>query len=84
MDLVELLLNSDSFESFKTAVVADKAAADNAAKIAAESAANIAEDVAAFDVTNISPEMVVELGITNGMPNCLILQKYAEWKTARG
>lgn len=50
---------------------------------AAESAAKAHDDaVASFDPSKIDKQAAIEMGLTNGMPEWLIMQKYAAWKLA--
>ena len=73
------IARAGELEQIAKADEAEKAAAVEAAEAAAKAHE---EAVASFDPSKIDRQAAIEMGLTNGMPEWLIQQKYAAWKLA--
>lgn len=86
-ELFGLLIAADSFEEFRSSVEKElereEFAAMEAAHVEKTEAENRDARFSDIDLNNLSPQMVVALGVTNGMPEWLVSQRFEAWKNAQ-
>jgi len=84
-DEFKMAINAEHIAEIEAKKIAD-IEREKARAIEAEAQAKADEETAkrdakieAFNPQNISPEMIANLRVTNGMPEWLIMQRYQEW-----
>lgn len=85
--IFDALINSNSFEELRDTVRKTLEAEELKAMEIAHAEKTEAEKrdamFADIDINNLSLQMTVALGVTNGMPEWLVLQRFEAWKLAQ-
>ena len=86
-EILDVLINSNSFDEFRDIVrktlEVEELKAMEMAHVEKTDAEKRDAKFADIDINNLSPQMTVALGVTNGMPEWLVLQRFEAWKAAQ-